>query len=59
VSSVHGIKSEYGLDGLSASKAGVLALTRSAALELGPFNVNVNAVAPGYIRTTRFTQQAR
>ena len=57
VSSVHGIKSEHGLAGLSASKAGVLALTRSAALELGPLNVNVNAVATGYIRTTRLTQE--
>lgn len=55
VSSVHGIRSEFGLANYSASKAGVLGLTRSAALELGPSNVNVNAVAPGYIRTTRLT----
>lgn len=57
VSSVHGIRSEQGLAGLSASKAGIIALTRSAALELGPANVNVNAVAPGYIRTSRLTQE--
>ncbi|HET6229864.1 MAG TPA: 3-oxoacyl-ACP reductase FabG [Longimicrobiaceae bacterium] len=55
VSSVHGIRSEFGLANYSASKAGLLGLTRSAALELGPANVNVNAVAPGYIRTTRLT----
>jgi 3-oxoacyl-[acyl-carrier protein] reductase len=55
VSSVHGIRSEFGLANYSASKAGLLGLTRSAALELGPNNVNVNAVAPGYIRTTRLT----
>jgi NAD(P)-dependent dehydrogenase (short-subunit alcohol dehydrogenase family) len=55
VSSVHGIRSEFGLANYSASKAGLLGLTRSAALELGPSNVNVNAVAPGYIRTTRLT----
>ncbi|HEU0016090.1 MAG TPA: SDR family NAD(P)-dependent oxidoreductase [Longimicrobium sp.] len=55
VSSVHGIRSEFGLANYSASKAGILGLTRSAALELGPSNVNVNAVAPGYIRTTRLT----
>ena len=55
VSSVHGIRSEFGLANYAASKAGLLALTRSAALELGPSNVNVNAVAPGYIRTTRLT----
>ncbi len=55
VSSVHGIRSEFGLANYSASKAGLLGLTRSAALELGPSNVNVNAVAPGYIRTSRLT----
>lgn len=55
ISSVHGIRSEFGLANYSASKAGLLGLTRSAALELGPSNVNVNAVAPGYIRTTRLT----
>lgn len=55
ISSVHGIRSEFGLANYSASKAGLLGLTRSAALELGPNNVNVNAVAPGYIRTTRLT----
>lgn len=55
VSSVHGLRSEFGLANYSASKAGLLGLTRSAALELGPNNVNVNAVAPGYIRTTRLT----
>lgn len=56
VSSVHGVRSEFGLANYSASKAGLLGLTRSAALELGPSNVNVNAVAPGYIRTTRLTE---
>ncbi|HEX8431531.1 MAG TPA: SDR family NAD(P)-dependent oxidoreductase, partial [Longimicrobium sp.] len=56
VSSVHGIRSEFGLANYSASKAGLLGLTRSAAVELGPSNVNVNAVAPGYIRTTRLTR---
>ena len=55
ISSVHGIRSEFGLANYSASKAGLLGLTRSAALELGPNNINVNAVAPGYIRTTRLT----
>jgi 3-oxoacyl-[acyl-carrier protein] reductase len=55
IASIHGIRSEFGLANYSASKAGVMGLTRSAALELGPSNVNVNAVAPGYIRTTRLT----
>ena len=35
----------------SASKGGVLALTKKLALELAPFGVNVNAVAPGTTRT--------
>jgi 3-oxoacyl-[acyl-carrier protein] reductase len=56
VSSVHAIRSEFGLANYSASKAGLLALTRSAAVELGPSNINVNAVAPGYIRTTRLAE---
>ncbi len=55
ISSVHGLQPEFGLANYSASKAGLLSLTRSAAIELGPSNVNVNAVAPGYIRTTRLT----
>jgi 3-oxoacyl-[acyl-carrier protein] reductase len=55
ISSVHGLRSEFGLANYAASKAGLIGLTRSAAIELGPSNINVNAVAPGYIRTTRLT----
>ena len=35
----------------AAAKAGVLGFTRSMARELGPFNINVNAIAPTVIRT--------
>jgi NAD(P)-dependent dehydrogenase (short-subunit alcohol dehydrogenase family) len=35
----------------SASKAGLLALNRSLAMELGPYNIRVNAVSPGYTHT--------
>jgi 3-oxoacyl-[acyl-carrier protein] reductase len=55
IASVHGLRSEFGLSNYAASKAGIIGLTRSAAVELGPSNINVNAVAPGYIRTTRLT----
>jgi 3-oxoacyl-[acyl-carrier protein] reductase len=55
VTSVHGVRSEFGIANYASSKAGLIGLTRSAAVELGPRNINVNAVAPGYIRTTRLT----
>ena len=40
----------------AASKAGVLGFTRSAAIELAPYGIRVNAVAPGVIHTA-MTQQ--
>jgi 3-oxoacyl-[acyl-carrier protein] reductase len=58
VASVHGIRSVFGISNYSASKAAMIGLTQSTAIELGPRNVNVNAVAPGYIRTTRLTESA-
>ncbi len=55
ITSVHGIRSEFGISNYASSKAGLIGLTRSTAVELGRKNINVNAVAPGYIRTTRLT----
>ena len=57
VSSVHGLSSEFGLVNYCSTKAGLIGFTRSAALDLGSANVNVNAVAPGYIRTTQLTER--
>lgn len=49
----------FGVANYAASKAALLGLTRAAAVELGPSNVNVNAVAPGFIRTERMAMLPR
>ena len=43
----------------STAKAGLQGMARTLAIELGPFNVNVNAVAPGFVETrmTRITAE--
>lgn len=40
-----------GLSNYASSKAGVVQFTKSCALELGPYGINVNAIAPGLIET--------
>jgi 3-oxoacyl-[acyl-carrier protein] reductase len=42
----------------SAAKAGLQGMTKTLAIELGPFNVNVNCVAPGFIATAMTRQTA-
>jgi 3-oxoacyl-[acyl-carrier protein] reductase len=53
VSSHQALRPGFGVANYAASKSALEGLTRSAAVELGPANVNVNAVAPGFIRTER------
>lgn len=49
----------FGVASYAASKAALEGFTRAAAVELGPSNVNVNAVAPGFIHTERLDQLPR
>jgi 3-oxoacyl-[acyl-carrier protein] reductase len=51
LSSVVGITGNAGQVNYSASKAGVIGMTKSLAREVGSRGINVNAVAPGYIET--------
>ena len=51
ISSVVGLTGNAGQANYSAAKAGLIALTKTAAKELGSRGVTVNAVAPGFIET--------
>ncbi|HEX4946131.1 MAG TPA: SDR family oxidoreductase [Blastocatellia bacterium] len=51
MASTNGIVGEYGLTAYNASKFGVVGLTMTAAIELAPHGIRVNAAAPGMIST--------
>jgi 3-oxoacyl-[acyl-carrier protein] reductase len=51
IASIIGIIGNAGQANYSASKAGIIALTKTMAKELACRNINVNAVAPGFIQT--------
>ncbi len=51
ITSINGLRGKFGQMNYSASKAGIVGLTKALAKELGAFGVNVNAVAPGLIET--------
>jgi 3-oxoacyl-[acyl-carrier protein] reductase len=52
VTSINGLRGKFGQTNYSASKAGIIGYTKALAKELGAFNINVNAVAPGLIETS-------
>ena len=51
VSSIWGFVSKPGRLGYAAAKTGIIGATRTMALELGVYNILVNAVAPGFVNT--------
>lgn len=51
IASIHAHLTTVGMFPYAAAKSGVVGMTRSMALDLGPYDVRVNAVCPGWTRT--------
>ena len=56
MASVTGVVGSPGQVAYSSTKGAVITITKSAAKELAPMNIRVNAVAPGIVRTERFEE---
>ena len=52
ITSINAFRGKLGQANYTASKAGIIGLTKTAAIELGKYNINVNAIAPGMIKTS-------
>lgn len=59
ISSCDGKCPTPGIAHYAAAKAGVISLTKSMAMELGPYNITANAVAPGWVETPAVMQSDR
>lgn len=62
IASINGERGKAGQANYAASKAGLIALTKTAARELGPKGITVNAIAPGFIEspmTARLPDEVR
>src|SRR5690606_28072051 len=51
--SIRAMTGTLGADAYTSAKGGVLTLTKALAVELGPKNIRVNAIAPGFVVTDR------
>jgi len=51
MASINGLRGKFGQANYAAAKGGLIALTKTAARELGPKGVTVNAIAPGMVLT--------
>lgn len=59
IASAHGLFASEYKSAYVAAKHGVLGLTKVTALEGAPFNINCNAICPGYVRTPLVDAQIR